>query len=136
MWEKTGPLDETLTFGFDWEWFIRASNHATFETLPEMLSAYRRHEGHKSGSGGQKRREEILAVVRRHAPESVRACFEFAVQRWPEVERWIAQRREFEGRHFPAAGALARLAAPALWKLPAGVSAEDLRIVSGMLQDA
>jgi glycosyltransferase involved in cell wall biosynthesis len=135
LWEKTGPLDETLHFGFDWDWFIRASAHAAFELLPEMLSAYRRHEDHKSGKGGAKRREEILTVVRRHASESVRACFEFAMERWPEIERWSARRLGFESRRFPAAGALARASAPALWHLPEGVSLEDLRLVSGMLQD-
>ena len=136
LWEKTGPLDETLSFGFDWEWFIRASAHAAFEPLAVMLSAYRRHEGHKSGSGGVKRREEILAVVRRHAPEPVRACFEFAMQRWPEIETWSARRRHMERHQLPVAGALARVSSPALWCLPQGVSLDDLRLVSGMLQDA
>lgn len=136
LWEKTGPLDETLSFGFDWDWFIRASAHAAFAPLPRMLSAYRRHEGHKSGSGGSRRREEILAVVRRHAPEPVRACYEFAAQHWPEVERWSAQRRRLERRRVPGAGAMARAAAPALWNLPAGMTVDDLRLASGMLLDA
>jgi hypothetical protein len=75
-------------------------------------------------------------VVRRHAPESVRACFEFAMQRWPEIEIWSARRRQMERHQLPVAGALARVSSPALWHLPEGVSLDDLRLVSGMLQDA
>ncbi len=136
LWQKTGPLDESLRFTFDWEWFIRASAHAAFAPLPDMLSAYRRHPRHKSGSGGEARREEILAVVRRHAPASVRACFEFALAHWAEVALWSARRREMERHGSPIAGALARVSSPTLWSLPCGVTLEDLRLAAGMLQDA
>lgn len=59
-WELVGPLDESLTYVFDWEWFVRASNAGVrFITDERYLAAYRIHSEHKSGSGGQKRALEI-----------------------------------------------------------------------------
>jgi len=69
VWESTGPLDETMHFAFDWDWFIRAQPHADFHLADEVYSIYRLHEGHKTGSGGSRRRHEIAEVVSRHAPK-------------------------------------------------------------------
>ncbi len=66
VWEATGPLDADMHYAFDWEWFIRARSHAHFEHVNEVYSVYRLHEGHKTGSGGARRRAEICEVVRRH----------------------------------------------------------------------
>ena len=68
VWESTGPLDESLHFAFDWEWFIRAQQHAEFTHVDEVYSVYRLHEGHKTGSGGAPRRREVCEVMNRHAP--------------------------------------------------------------------
>lgn len=68
VWDNTGPLDEDLHFAFDWEWFIRAQEHADFTHVDEVYSVYRLHEAHKTGSGGGTRRRELCEVVRRHAP--------------------------------------------------------------------
>lgn len=68
VWESTGPLDETLHFAFDWDWFIRAQEHADFTHVDEVYSVYRLHEAHKTGSGGAQRRREVCQVVERHAP--------------------------------------------------------------------
>ena len=68
VWEATGPLDENLHFAFDWEWFIRAQQHAEFTHVDEVYSVYRLHEAHKTGSGGSRRRREMCEVIGRHAP--------------------------------------------------------------------
>jgi glycosyltransferase involved in cell wall biosynthesis len=68
VWERTGPLDESLHFAFDWDWFIRAQAHADFSHVDEVYSVYRLHEAHKTGSGGARRRQEVCQVVERHAP--------------------------------------------------------------------
>lgn len=68
VWEATGPLDESLNFAFDWEWFIRAAHHADAELVTEVYSVYRLHDAHKTGTGGAARRRELVEVVRRHAP--------------------------------------------------------------------
>jgi glycosyltransferase involved in cell wall biosynthesis len=68
VWASTGPLDETMHFAFDWEWFIRAQDHADFTHVEEVYSVYRLHDAHKTGSGGSRRRREICQVAQRHAP--------------------------------------------------------------------
>jgi len=69
VWDATGPLDESLHFAFDWEWFIRAREHADLEHVAEVYSVYRLHDAHKTGSGGARRRAEICEVVGRHGRE-------------------------------------------------------------------
>jgi glycosyltransferase involved in cell wall biosynthesis len=67
-WQQTGALDESLVFGFDWEWFVRALNAGvTFLPEDKYLSVYRIHKAHKSGSGGERRRKELAAVYGRYA---------------------------------------------------------------------
>lgn len=68
VWEGTGPLDETMHFAFDWDWFIRAREHADFDHVDEVYSIYRLHDAHKTGSGGSRRREELAEVAGRYAP--------------------------------------------------------------------
>lgn len=68
VWQATGPLDESLHFAFDWDWFIRAQAHADFTHVDEVYAVYRLHEAHKTGSGGGRRRREVCEVVARHAP--------------------------------------------------------------------
>ena len=75
-WEETGPLDESLGFTFDWDWFIRASKRSEIQTTPRYLSAYRFHEGHKTGTGGQARRKEIHEIYRRHSTPEIAAIAE------------------------------------------------------------
>ena len=69
VWAATGPLDESMHFAFDWEWFIRARAHADMRYVAEVFSVYRLHDAHKTGSGGARRRAEICEVVRRHGRE-------------------------------------------------------------------
>ena len=65
---QTGALDQTLHFGFDWEWFIRALQAGVkFIAEDKYLSVYRFHRDHKSGVGGKRRLQELAAVYERHA---------------------------------------------------------------------
>jgi glycosyltransferase involved in cell wall biosynthesis len=67
-WLKAGVLDETLHFGFDWEWFIRAMKAGVdFQPEDRYLSAYRIHDQHKTSVGGEKRHVELASVYGRHA---------------------------------------------------------------------
>ncbi len=62
-WEIAGPLREDLHYAFDWEWQIRAEQAGVkFIFEKEYLSSYRAHDEHKTGTGGQKRREEIQKI--------------------------------------------------------------------------
>ena len=63
-WQSTGPLNESLNFTFDWEWFIRAQKAGVrFTAVQEYLSNYRIHDAHKSGLGGNKRSDELKQIV-------------------------------------------------------------------------
>ena len=75
-WLQVGILDESLHFGFDWEWFIRAMK-AGVEFKPEdrYLSAYRIHGKHKTGTGGDKRRIELASIYGRHVGSNYEQLF-------------------------------------------------------------
>jgi len=66
LWERIGGLDSSLTWGFDWDWFIRASRKTTFRFLDADLARYRLTGENKSTSGGAARQEELAAIARRH----------------------------------------------------------------------
>lgn len=80
LWERTGPLNESLHFTLDWEWWLRACEHGEFIPVEEYLSAYRLHPRHKSGSANPKRVEEILALVDHYATPEWRAAFHEVAQ--------------------------------------------------------
>ncbi len=69
-WLTTGMLEESLHFAFDWDWFIRAQNKAVqFIPVQDYLSIYRIHDTHKTGTGGEKRYEELKKIVRSYNEE-------------------------------------------------------------------
>lgn len=67
-WEATGPLDESLDFAFDWDWFIRARDAGVaFHPDDRYLATYRMHRDHKSGTGGERRQAELALIYARHS---------------------------------------------------------------------
>jgi len=134
-WEIAGPLDATLCYGFDWEWFLRASKVCRFVATDTLLSRYRLHEAHKTGTGGEKRWIELLEIVRRHSPPAVVNHYEFLVRnnfaRW-----WLNKRmRIFQRLHRwspSVAGCVADLLSPPFWSLPAAIHKEVLWQISGI----
>ena len=97
LWESTGPLDESLDYVMDWDWFNRAIRAgARYRPVDGILSAYRVHPGHKSASGGSRRRDEIRAVVSRYAEPPWPAVFdafsEHVVRGVSRVERHCDRR--------------------------------------------
>lgn len=75
LWDTIGPLDETLHYAFDWDWFNRAANQGCFQPMPLLVSAYRIHSGHKTGTGGAARRLEIRQVISRYADHPYQELF-------------------------------------------------------------
>jgi glycosyltransferase involved in cell wall biosynthesis len=134
-WEIVGPLDESLHYGFDWEWFIRASKVCRFIPIDKVLSRYRIHAGHKSATGGKKRWLELLKIVRAHSSPDVIRNYEYLLAndsaRW-----WLNKRMRFEqiiGKVAPgAACSIATLLSPPFWLVPQGVSRETLWKISGI----
>ena len=75
-WLQTGVLDESLHFGFDWDWFIRAmKGGVAFKVEDRYLSTYRIHGEHKTGVGGDKRRIELASIYGRHVGSNYEQLF-------------------------------------------------------------
>ncbi len=66
LWEQVGPLNTGLNWGFDWEWFIRASRVTPFRLLDIDLARYRITGDNKSLAGGERRQAELASIARRH----------------------------------------------------------------------
>ena len=134
-WEMVGPLDESLHYGFDWEWFLRASKVCRFISIDQTLSRYRIHAGHKSGSGGKTRWLELSKIVRTHSPPDVLQGYEYLLEsdsaRW-----WLNKRMRIEQmirKVVPGlAGGVATLLSPPFWFLPHGISRKMLWKISGI----
>jgi hypothetical protein len=134
-WEIVGPLDESLHYGFDWEWFIRASRVCRFVLVGQTLSRYRIHAHHKSGSGGKTRWLELLKIVRMHSSADVIRNYEYLLAndsaRW-----WLNKRMRLEQKFRAvapgAAAAAANVLSPPFWFVPPGISREMLWKISGI----
>ena len=66
LWQATGPLDESLRWVFDWEWFIRAHQRGQFLYLPRDLAYYRIQPAALTRTGGLPRQLEHGRVTRRY----------------------------------------------------------------------
>jgi glycosyltransferase involved in cell wall biosynthesis len=133
LWSQNGPLDAELHFGFDWDWFIRAVSQCDFVVHDGILSAYRRHAAHKSGSGGAKRSEEILRVVRRHGSKEQVRAYEYASAKSEDFEKRNRLINRLQGWRIPYASTFGRVLTPNLWSLPQGVSRATFDRCMGML---
>jgi glycosyltransferase involved in cell wall biosynthesis len=135
-WEKVGPLDESLHYAFDWEWFLRAGKVCRFIQCDQVLSRYRIHSQHKTATGGLRRWEEMSEVVRRHSPDEVVRHYQYLLA-CPDARWWLNKRMRIAQlfRAFlPSAigGALSTLCAPPFWFLPIGITRGMLWEISGI----
>lgn len=65
--DEIGLLDEDMHYAFDWDYFIKIYKKYPLFCSDAVLSGYRIHATHKTGTGGEKRRKEILSIIERHA---------------------------------------------------------------------
>jgi len=66
LWERVGPLDASLDWGFDWDWFIRASRETSFRLVPAELARYGLTGENKSLARGARRQAELASIALRH----------------------------------------------------------------------
>jgi glycosyltransferase involved in cell wall biosynthesis len=135
-WERVGPLDESLHYAFDWEWFLRAAKCCRFQRCEKILSRYRIHRQHKTGTGGLRRWEEMSEVVRRHSPDMVVAHYQYLLA-CPDARWWLNKRMRLAQifrRVLPhsAGGVLGTICAPPFWVLPPTISRALLWEISGI----
>lgn len=99
LWTTAGPLDTSLHWVFDWEWFIRAYSVTQFEYLPDFLASYRVQPAAKTRTGGLARQQEHGRVTRRygrfwhpnHVVQQTRrldGSMRHATVRWPAPLAW------------------------------------------------
>jgi GT2 family glycosyltransferase len=135
-WERVGPLDESLHYAFDWDWFLRAAKCCRFQRCGKVLSRYRIHSQHKTGSGGLRRWEEMSEVVRRHSSDEIVRHYQYLLA-CPDARWWLNKRMRLAQlfRRFlpaPASDALGTICAPPFWLLPDGISRATLWEISGI----
>jgi len=135
-WERVGPLDESLHYAFDWEWFLRAAKCCRFYSCDRVLSRYRIHAQHKTGTGGLRRWEEMSEVVRRHSPDEVVRHYQYLLA-CPDARWWLNKRMRLAQSFqqiFPdrIGSTLGTLCAPPFWHLPEGISRPMLWEISGI----
>ncbi len=135
-WELIGPLDESLHYAFDWDWFLRAARSCKFICSDKVLSQYRIHSEHKSGTGGAERWRELVEVVRRHSSDRVADHYRY-LTRHPIAHWWLNKRMRFAqalGKVLPKnlADVLATVVSPPFWRLPKGIEPEVLWRISGI----
>lgn len=69
LFEECGPLDETLNWTFDWDYFVKAIAKAKVVVTRATIAFYRFHHEHKTSAGGDGRRrrwEELVEVYERY----------------------------------------------------------------------
>jgi hypothetical protein len=66
LWQAVGPLDTSLRWVFDWEWFIRAYEQTAFHYLPRTLAYYRVQPQALTRTGGLARQLEHGRVTQRY----------------------------------------------------------------------
>lgn len=85
-WTQTGSLDESLTYAFDWDWFLRAKAQDVALTPDDRyLAVYRMHATHKSATGGERRQRELAEIYARHAGQRYERLFEECCARRPSI---------------------------------------------------
>ena len=63
---RSGLLDESLRWGFDWDLWIRLGQQRPLVHVPELLAASRLHGATKTATGGVPRLRELLRMLRAH----------------------------------------------------------------------
>jgi len=135
LWKACGPLDASLSFAFDWDWYLRAAKIIDLTPTENLLSGYRLHRNQKTGTGGDKRRAEIVEVASRHGTPSQKAAYAFALGNWAALQECHERTRMLQKSRIPLAPRVARLLSPSLPSLPEGVEAATLDICRYMLTE-
>lgn len=103
--DKVGFIDESLNFTMDWDFFMRISQSYEMHYLPITFSRYRIHEGHKTGSGAQRRTQEVLEFIEKYSNKDCIEAFRAVhpnvadLRRFKEKYGWRIGRLVFCLRH-------------------------------------
>lgn len=70
-WNATGGLDERLQFCMDWDILIRIAERNAVVLIDDFLSLSREYDDTKTASGGFRRVDELLRMVKSHTGEEM-----------------------------------------------------------------
>jgi len=91
LWEKCGPLDETLQIAYDWDFSAHAITHFSLKACDCCFAVARLHSGTKSALSALHNRRlralEALTVIRRYADRE-------NVELWESVVKVLLPRYE------------------------------------------
>lgn len=73
------PLDTSLHYGFDWDFFVRVTALAPVTPTERAIAGYRVHGSAKTRAGGLARQRELLEITRRYQGRSGRSLLLSAV---------------------------------------------------------
>lgn len=108
VFEKIGRLDETIHFGMDYEFYLRAAKAGcTFGHQREYWGAYRLHGESKSVRSHHLQKQDALRIVSAYKPATVSALGAWCRQHGYKLLRIIW--KFFLGSYFPATSSVKTL---------------------------
>jgi glycosyltransferase involved in cell wall biosynthesis len=75
LWHQLGPLNETLHYALDYEYWMRAARRYKLHYVPLCLAHERLHEGAKTSKGHLKRINELYTVAKQYGGVGVPLYF-------------------------------------------------------------
>ncbi len=97
--DRIGYFNESLHFGMDWDYWIRAGKAGKVGYLPEYLGCLREYETAKSFAGGFRRIKELYEVTRAHSGKRWPSpCIIIYASDWLEASLYRKLRSAFGGR--------------------------------------
>jgi GT2 family glycosyltransferase len=97
--ERIGYFNESLHYGLDWDYWIRAGKAGNIEYIPEYLGTLREYDEAKSFSGGFRRIKELYGLAHAHTAELwPPPCIMIYTLDWIEAALYRNLRSGFGGR--------------------------------------
>jgi glycosyltransferase involved in cell wall biosynthesis len=90
LFESAGPLDESMHYAFDWDFWIRCSRFAELEFLDEFLANNRVYGATKTNCGGIPRKAEIAKLLLAYGGFTQRSINAYLVDRQPRTRSIFA----------------------------------------------
>jgi glycosyltransferase involved in cell wall biosynthesis len=86
LFKAAGPLDESMHYAFDWDFWIRCSRFAKLEFMNEFLANNRVYGATKTNCGGIPRKAEIARLLLTYGGFTQRSINAYLVDRPPRPQ--------------------------------------------------
>lgn len=103
LWNSIGPLDESLHYMLDYEFWMRAAKVRRPHYVPVCLAEERLHQAAKTSTGHLQRIHEVYAVAVRHGGRGMPHAFRAeaaALYFWEAARAWKRRRHETARKYF------------------------------------